>query len=83
MRMFYISILFRIGLFPGFIYDLCNVPFLCCHVIGPYMVVRCANHLYHGEKKLIFNKMITRSLCTRPTRLVGFFKVLVQRVIVV
>ena len=28
-------------------------------------------HLYHGKNKLIFNEMIR--LCTRPTRLVGFF----------
>jgi hypothetical protein len=28
--------------------------------------------LYHGKNKLIFNEMMMRSACTRPTRLVGF-----------
>ena len=27
--------------------------------------------LYHDENKLIFNEMMMKSLCTRPTRLVG------------
>jgi len=28
--------------------------------------------LYHDENKLIFNEVMMRSACTRPTRLVGF-----------
>ena len=27
--------------------------------------------LYHGENKLIFNEMLMRSFCSKPTRLVG------------
>jgi hypothetical protein len=27
--------------------------------------------LYHDENKLIFNEMMMKALCTRPTRLVG------------
>ena len=29
--------------------------------------------LYHGKNKVIFNEMNMDLLCTRPTRLVGFY----------
>ena len=38
-------------------------------------VISAIFQLYHGESKLIFNKMMMRPLCTRPTRLGEFLTV--------